>query len=180
MLIGRWVFTPNVWASAGLLLFELGFRLKILTEPGSPLPRILLVDDNQDDVLLIMRAFQRAGLSHPIDCVSGGNEAINYLNGEHPYDDRRKYPLPELVLLDIKMPAIDGFDVLRWIRSRPQYRRLCVVMLTSSDEIRDVNLAYQLGANSFLVKPLDFWNAADLSRSIGNLLAKESGKPRQS
>ncbi len=77
-----------------------------------------------------------------------------------------------MVLLDIKMPGTDGFDVLRWIRHQPQFAPLCIVMLTSSDEIRDVNLAYQLGANSFLVKPLDFWNAAELSRSLGRLLAK--------
>jgi CheY-like chemotaxis protein len=80
--------------------------------------------------------------------------------------------MPRLVLLDIKMPGTDGFDVLQWIRLQPGLAGLPVVMLTSSDEIRDVNRAYQLGANSFLVKPLDFWNAAELSRSVGRLLAK--------
>jgi DNA-binding response OmpR family regulator len=70
------------------------------------------------------------------------------------------------------MPMTDGFEVLKWIRHRPEFARLCVVMLTSSDEIRDVNLAYKLGANSFLVKPLDFWNADDLSRSIQRVLTK--------
>jgi DNA-binding response OmpR family regulator len=66
---------------------------------------------------------------------------------------------------------VDGFDVLRWIRKQPEFAKLPVVMLTSSDELRDVNMAYQMGATSFLVKPLDFWNAADLTRSIGRLLA---------
>lgn len=75
------------------------------------------------------------------------------------------------MLLDIKLPLMDGFEVLKWIRGRADLTPLSVVMLTSSDHIRDVNLAYQLGANSFLVKPLDFWNAAELSRSIQRLLA---------
>lgn len=133
---------------------------------------ILLVDDNPDDVLLIKRAFARAGLTHPIFSVPSGTEAIAYLSGERPYEDRTEHPLPNLILLDIKMPVTDGFEVLRWIRRQPELGRVSTVMLTSSDEIRDVNLAYQLGANSFLVKPLDFWNAADLSRSISKLLAK--------
>jgi CheY-like chemotaxis protein len=133
---------------------------------------ILLVDDSQDDVVLIRRAFERAGLPHHIQSVLSGIEAIAYLSGDPPYRDRFKYPIPALVLLDIKMPATDGFAVLRWIRQQKQFARLCVVMLTSSDEIRDVNQAYQLGATSFLVKPLDFWNAAELSNSLDKLLAK--------
>ncbi len=76
------------------------------------------------------------------------------------------------MLLDIKMPGMDGFEVLRWVRHRSEFSRLCVVMLTSSDEIRDVNRAYQLGASSFLVKPLDFWNAAELSKALDLLLFK--------
>lgn len=133
---------------------------------------ILLVDDSQDDIILIIRAFGRAGLKHRIQAVTSGIEAMGYLQGEAPYGDRLRYPFPDLVLLDIKMPMTDGFDVLRWIRRQSAFGKLCVVMLTSSDEIRDVNLAYQLGANSFLVKPLDFWNASELSRSLDLLLAK--------
>src|SRR5262249_48425052 len=88
-----------------------------------------------------------------------------------PYTDRVVYPVPDLLLLDIKMPGTDGFEVLRWIREQPQFAGMCVVMLTSSDEIRDVNRAYKLGANSFLVKPLDFVNAKELWRSLGKLLS---------
>lgn len=130
---------------------------------------ILLVDDNPDDVLLIRRTFDRAGLKHPIHTVPRGEDAIAYLKGEQPYDDRLDYPLPDLVLLDIKMPGMDGFDVLRWIRRRWEFAHLCVVMLTSSDQIRDVNQAYQLGANSFLVKPLDFVNATELADSLDRM-----------
>ena len=117
---------------------------------------ILLVDDNQDDLMLIERA-------------------LAYLRGEYPYTDRGAYPVPDLVLLDIKMPGTDGFEVLRWIRQQKEFSELCVVMLTSSDEIRDVNRAYQLGANSFLVKPLDFGNAGELWRSLQRVLASRKG-----
>jgi CheY-like chemotaxis protein len=137
-----------------------------------PPPLILLAEDNEDDTLLIKRSFARSGVRHKIHSINSGMEAISYLQGELPFDDRQKYPIPDLILLDIKMPAVDGFDVLRWIRQRPEFARLRVVMLTSSDEIRDVNLAYKLGANSFLVKPLDFWNAAELARSMDRLLSR--------
>jgi CheY-like chemotaxis protein len=138
---------------------------------------ILVVDDNEDDVLLIRRAFERAGLKHPIQSVRSGIDCIAYLNGDAPYNNRERFPLPTMVLLDIKMPGTDGFEVLKWIRQQSAFGRLCVAMLTSSDEIRDASKAYQLGANSFYVKPLDFWNATDLSRSIERLLARCSGAP---
>ena len=122
--------------------------------------------------MLVRRAFERAGLRHPFQSVTSGIDCIGYLNGEPPFGDRNKFPVPSMVLLDLKMPGVDGFDVLRWIRHQPRFARLCVVMLTSSDEIRHVNLAYQLGADSFLVKPLDFWNAGELMRSMERLLAR--------
>ena len=133
---------------------------------------ILLVEDLDDDALLIQQSFQRAGLQNPIHRVKTGHEAMAYLAGQVPYHDHDKYPFPGLILLDIKMPGLDGFDTLKWIREQDALKSLCVVMLTSSDEIRDVNLAYQLGANSFLVKPLDFWNAAELTRAVHRLLSK--------
>jgi CheY-like chemotaxis protein len=135
---------------------------------------ILVVDDNQDDVLLIQRAFKRAGVKHSIQSVPGGLEAIAYLSGEPPYRDRGVTPLPLMVLLDIRMIRVDGFEVLRWIRRHPAFARLPVIMLTSSDEISDVNTAYQLGATSFLVKPLDFWIAAELSRSIERYVSRNA------
>ena len=134
---------------------------------------ILLVENNQDDILLILRAFQRAGVTRRIQPVTSGMDAVDYLQGKPPYDDRKKYPLPAMVLLDIKMPGMDGFEVLSWIRRQWEFFQLCVVMLTNSDHIRDVNEAYHLGANSFLVKPLDFQNAGELARSLDVLLAKE-------
>lgn len=134
---------------------------------------ILLVENNQDDILLILRAFQRAGVTRRIQPVTSGMDAVDYLQGKPPYDDRKKYPSPAMVLLDIKMPGMDGFEVLAWIRQQWEFFQLSVVMLTNSDHIRDVNEAYHLGANSFLVKPLDFENAGELARSLDVLLAKE-------
>ena len=132
---------------------------------------ILLVENNQDDILLVLRAFQRAGVTRRIQAVTSGKHALAYLQGAHPYADRGEYPLPALVLLDIKMPGMDGFEVLRWIRRQPEFFELSVIMLTNSDHIRDANEAYHLGANSFLVKPLDFENAAELARSLYTILS---------
>ena len=115
---------------------------------------ILVVEDREDDILLIRRAFDRASVTNPIQVVRDGEEAIAYLIGEGQYANRDEYPLPVLVLLDLKLPRKDGFEVLSWIRSQPGIRSLPVVVLTSSNQIRDVNRAYQLGANSFFVKEI--------------------------
>ena|SRR5437879_4178194 len=117
-------------------------------------PPILLVEDREDDVFLIRRALDEARLINPIQVVCDGEQAIAYLDGEGKFDDRSEYPIPELLLLDIKMPRIDGFEVLRWVRQQPHLNSIRIIVLTSSEDIRDVNLAYQLGAHSFLVKPL--------------------------
>jgi len=119
---------------------------------------ILLVEDREDDVFLVRRAFEKAYLLNPLQVVRNGEEAVAYLKGEGTYANRAGYPLPSLILLDLKLPGMDGFDVLRWIRQEPNFGSLPVIVLTSSEQIRDVNRAYQLGANSFLVKPTDFQN----------------------
>ncbi len=117
---------------------------------------ILLVDDDSNDVLLIQRAFQKAGLRDVLRVVRNGEEAIEYLSGNGRYADRDSFPFPFLLLLDLKMPGVDGFEVLEWIRSRKDLRRLLVVVLTSSNLQADVDRAYELGANSYLVKPVEF------------------------
>lgn len=123
---------------------------------------ILLVDDREDDIFLIRKAFKEANLDNPVYSVNDGEEAIAYLSGEAPFSNREEYPLPDIMLLDLKMPKVDGFEVLTWIRQQSGIRGLPVVVLTSSEDIRDVNRAYQIGANSFLVKPLDFENSLAL------------------
>jgi CheY-like chemotaxis protein len=117
---------------------------------------ILLVDDDENDVLLLQRAFKKAGLSDSLRIVTEGQEATNYLSGRGIYADREKFPLPFLMLLDLKMPGTDGFAVLRWARTEPDLKRLLIVVLTSSNLQSDVDRAYELGANSYLVKPVEF------------------------
>jgi CheY-like chemotaxis protein len=119
-------------------------------------PVILLAEDREDDILLIRQAFKRGNIPQPTYVVRDGEEAVAYLAGDGKYANRDEYPLPALLLLDLKMPRLDGFEVLEWIRKQPSLRALRVVVLTSSEDIFDVNRAYELGANSFLVKPLDF------------------------
>ena len=141
---------------------------------------ILLVDDSDDDILLVRRAFEKAGLTNPIHTVRGGEEAVAYLSGVGRYSNRSENPLPDLVLLDLKMPKIDGFEVLMWIRSQAGIRGLPVVVLTSSDEMSDVNKAYELGANSFLVKPFEFENYTTLARVIREYWVKWVKNPETS
>jgi len=117
---------------------------------------ILLVEDRQDDVFLIRTALEKGRVFNPIQAVQDGEEAIAYLMGEGKFANREEFPLPGLILLDLKMPRMDGFELLKWIRQQPGLQAVRVIVLTSSDHIPDVNLAYQLGANSFLLKPMDF------------------------
>jgi CheY-like chemotaxis protein len=126
----------------------------------------LLVEDDPGDALLIRRAFVQAKVLNPVQVVSTGEDAIAYLSGVGRFANRAEFPLPELVLLDLKMPGIDGFEVLRWIRAQPGIRGMRVVVLSGSDEMRDVNRAYQMGANSFLIKPVDFERFVEVSQAL--------------
>lgn len=116
---------------------------------------ILIAEDNEDHVFFLRRALNKGAVLNPVFVVKDGDEAIAYLAGAGKYADRYEYPLPALLLLDLKMPGRDGFEVLEWIRQQPGLRRLRVVVLTTSDNPNDVNRAYELGANSFIVKPLE-------------------------
>ena len=129
---------------------------------------ILVVEDREDDILLIQKAFEKAGVQNPVYFVRNGDEALAYLSGEWKYANRAEYPLPVLVLLDLKLPGMDGFEVLAWIRRQEGLRALPVVVLTSSMALSDVNRAYQLGANSFFVKEIEFQNSVELSRLLQN------------
>ena len=120
------------------------------------IPPVLLAEDSENDVLMFRRAARRANFSQPLHVVNNGEQVIAYLKGEGEFQDRAQHPLPGLVLLDLKMPRMNGFEVLQWVRRQSRFAALQVVVLSSSDEIRDINRAYQLGANSFLVKPLSF------------------------
>jgi CheY-like chemotaxis protein len=119
---------------------------------------ILIVDDNGADQMFIRRAFAKARVLNPLIALRTGEEAIDYLRGTGQYSSRAECPLPDLVLLDLKLSGISGFEVLMWIRQQPGLKALRVVVLTGSTAIEDINLANQLGANSVLMKPLDFEN----------------------
>jgi CheY-like chemotaxis protein len=125
---------------------------------------ILLVDDDGNDVLLIQRAFQKAGLKDSLRVVRDGTQAIEYLRGSGAYQDRALHPLPFMLLLDLKMPGASGFEVLQWVRAEPRFRRLLIVVLTSSNLQADVDRAYELGANSYLVKPVEFEEMVNMIR----------------
>lgn len=128
---------------------------------------ILLAEDDEDYVRIIQQAFSKANVPNPLYVVSDGEEAILYLKGEGKYSNRDEYPLPDLLLLDLKLPRYSGFEVLGWIRGQqPLLSGLRVLVLTSSDRIKDVNDAYRLGANSFLVKPYDFMDLVDFTKMI--------------
>ena len=141
---------------------------------------ILLAEDRQDDVDIILKAFQRAWVTTPVHVVRDGEEAIQYLKGEGRYSNREEYPLPTLLLLDLKMPRVDGFEVIKWVRGEPGFSTLPIVVLTSSEQIRDVNRAYELGANSFLVKQMEFDNARALSEMINDYWLRTNSQPTTS
>src|SRR5688572_6742244 len=114
---------------------------------------ILLVDDSQNDIMLMHRAFKKAEFECPLREVYDGEEAIAYLAGQGKYSDREGYPAPSIMFLDLKMPKKDGFDVLAWVQTQPALKRLAIVVMTASMRPEDVQRTFDLGATSFLVKP---------------------------
>ena len=114
---------------------------------------ILLVDDSETDLMLMRFAFKKAELDDQLQVVHNGEEAIAYLRGERAFTDRKQYPLPAVMLLDLNMPMRNGFDVLTWVRAQPALKRLSIIILTASMRTEDVERAFDLGASSYLVKP---------------------------
>jgi CheY-like chemotaxis protein len=134
---------------------------------------ILLVEDQEDDILLVLKAFKRVGVINPIHVVRDGAEAVEYLSGEGPFANREEHPLPELILLDLKLPRMDGFQVLQWLRQQPDFGNIPVIVLTSSEQVWEINTAYSLGANSFLTKPGDFKDYESLASVIHTYWLKQ-------
>jgi DNA-binding response OmpR family regulator len=114
---------------------------------------ILLVEDSPDDVFLLQRAFKQAGYTQPLQVAADGQQAVDYLSGKKGFVDRAKYPLPAIILLDLKLPQMPGLDVLAWIRANKAVATTPVVVLTSSRQESDIVTAQQRGANAFVVKP---------------------------
>jgi two-component system response regulator len=128
---------------------------------------ILLVEDNPDDEALTLRALKRNNILNEVVVARDGAEALDYLFAQGAHSGRDAGKLPEVVLLDLKLPKLDGLEVLRRIRSEPLTRRLAVVILTSSNEERDIVAGYDLGANSYIRKPVDFNQFMEAVRQLG-------------
>jgi CheY-like chemotaxis protein len=131
---------------------------------------ILLVDDSENDLFLMRSAFKKAGFNNPLQEVHNGEEAIAYLKGEGRYSDRSQFPFPVVVLLDLNMPMKNGFDVLAWVRAQPALKRLSVIILTASLRTTDVERAFDLGANSYLVKPSSLDDLTNMIRALRDWL----------
>jgi len=114
---------------------------------------ILLVEDDNNDVFFFERAMTRAGLGAPVYIAHHGHEAMSYLSGVGNYADRDRYPIPRCIFLDLKMPLVDGFKFLEWLRAQPPLSHLGVIVLTSSPEERDRRRAKELGAKGYIIKP---------------------------
>lgn len=127
---------------------------------------ILVVEDNEDDAFFTTRALRDMGIVNPVQLVEDGQQAVDYLAGTGKYADRTQHPLPMLVFLDLKLPFKSGHEVLSWIRRQPEFEKLIVVVLTSSNEPVDLTRAYRAGANSYMVKPATREQLSELAKSF--------------
>ncbi len=141
---------------------------------------ILFVEDNSMDVELTLDAFKEAKLGNTVHVAKNGQDALDYMFGRNKYADRKTYPLPDIVLLDLKMPGIDGFEVLSQIKKSAVLKRIPVIILTSSREEGDRALSYDIGANSYLVKPITFDGFLDVVKQIDQYwLLLNVGPPKE-
>jgi len=130
-------------------------------------PPILLVEDDRGQSLLVERVFRKAGVANPLRVFHEGNGALAYLGGQETYADRTHFPLPALILLDLHVPGRSGLELLTWLREQPNLDRIPVVMLSGSSESEDIDRAFELGANSYLVKPVAFDALLDTVTGLG-------------
>jgi len=139
---------------------------------------VLLVEDDLNDIFLVKRAFRLARVRNPLQVVTDGEEAIQYLKGEGKYGDREMHPLPKLIVMNIKMPRRTGFDVLEWVKGSDRLlRRIPTIIVSSSEDPHDINRAYELGANAYMVKPVDYKAVEHLFNSITQYWGLECAKP---
>jgi CheY-like chemotaxis protein len=127
---------------------------------------VLSVEDNPDDQLILELAFRRAGLPNALRSVQDGDQATAYLLGSAPFADRSRFPIPDVILLDLKLPKKSGLSVLEWIKTWPEFRNVPVIILTSSKEPSDLRRAYELGVTSYMVKPTGFDEMLALVKAV--------------
>jgi CheY-like chemotaxis protein len=139
--------------------------------------QFLLVEDELADVEFVSLAFKNSG--HQLHVVNDGQHAIDYLSGKGAYANRRKFPLPQVILLDLKMPRVNGFEVLKWLRhqSPGNLRLLPVIIMSSSDEPSDVKAAYALGVNSYLVKPIQWQEFQERMKALNVFWGSHTSVP---
>jgi CheY-like chemotaxis protein len=140
---------------------------------------ILQVEDDANDVFFLQKAMKKVGVTNPIQVAPDGQQAIDYLQGTGKFADRLQFPLPGLVLLDLKLPHVMGLDVLKWIRQQPG-PAMVVVMLTASGEEADISAAYRLGANAFLVKPSEAGKLEEMVKAIRDFWLTHNTLPQGS
>jgi CheY-like chemotaxis protein len=129
-------------------------------------PRILVVEDNPDDMLILEHALRKAGIGPPMHVCRDGLDAIDYLDGKGIFKDRKAFPFPRLMITDIKMPRCSGFELLEWLRAHPSRPVVPIVILSTSDQEIDVARAYRLGANSYFKKPGDVGHLVAILKQI--------------
>ncbi len=129
---------------------------------------ILLAEDDENDAFFCQRALKQSGLSQVLVHVPNGEECIKYLAGKEPYHDRAKYPFPNLLLLDLKMPVMSGFDVLAWMHDHPELQKLPVIILTGSVDAEDKAEAWKRGASDFQCKPIEFDELVKIMKALGS------------
>jgi CheY-like chemotaxis protein len=138
---------------------------------------ILLVEDSEDNVFLVRHAMKRAGITARLEVVTSGQQAIEYLGGTNGYSDWHQFPLPSIVLLDLKMPGMSGFDVLKWVRQQPGLKALRVAILTSSDMPSEIKMAHDLGANVFLTKPVQLERLVQIMKTLDEHWLQQAQSP---
>ena len=140
---------------------------------------VLYVEDEENDVFIMQRAWKEAGIVNPLKVVTDGAQAIQYLAGEGKFLDREQFPMPSLVLLDLKLPKESGFNVLKWIRNNPAIHTLLVVVLTSSNHPEDIHRAHALGANAYLIKPTTPDGITELAASLKDFWFQKAETPAE-
>jgi len=128
--------------------------------------KLLVAEDSEDDAFLLERAFRQTGVAINATFVRDGQAAVDYVEGLGEFGDRQRYPIPAVIMLDLKMPRLDGFDVLGWLKSQPGHRRTPVIIFSSSDDRNDIDRAYNLGASCYLTKPAGMGEMPDLVRVL--------------
>jgi CheY-like chemotaxis protein len=138
---------------------------------------LLIVEDEENDVLFLKDALRKANILSPIQVVDDGRMALDYLGGVGKYGDRKTYPLPSVIFLDLKLPQVNGLAILKWIREEPSLPSMLVMILTASSLDEDIERAYRLGANSYVVKPSSRDKLVEVLKDFNNWWFKHNEPP---